>query len=55
MIIFGSILTPFESNSILEVAQAVLKIGLSLNPNHHREIKLPKSKKRSVVIAAGGE
>jgi len=32
----------------LEGAVAVLKIGSSLKPNHHREINLPKSMKRSV-------
>jgi hypothetical protein len=38
--IFGSILTTFESSRILEAARAVLKIGLSLKLNHHREILL---------------
>jgi len=43
MIIFVSILTTFESSSILggSRAWAVLKIGSSLKPNHHREFSLP--------------
>jgi len=32
MIIFGSILTPFELSIIFEAAGAVLKIGYSLKP-----------------------
>jgi hypothetical protein len=40
MIIFGSILTTFESRCILEAAGAVLIIGSSLKPNHHWEILL---------------
>jgi hypothetical protein len=40
MIIFGSILT---------AAGAVLQIGLSLKPNHHQDIYLPKSMKLFLV------
>jgi hypothetical protein len=42
--IFESILNSFK----LSIVGAVLKIGSSLKQNHHQEISLPKSVKRSV-------
>jgi hypothetical protein len=38
MIIFGAILTTFKLNIVLEAVGAVLKIGLSLKPNHYQKI-----------------
>jgi hypothetical protein len=38
MIIFKSILTPFEAWSIFWAVGAVSKIGLSLKPDHHKQI-----------------
>ncbi len=40
MIIFGSILTTFESSSIFRDNWAVLKIIFNIKPNHHRKILL---------------
>ncbi len=40
MIIFESILTSFKLNIILRDSWAVVKIGLSLKSNHHKEILL---------------
>jgi len=40
MNIFGSILTAFKLALFLEAGVTVLKIGMSLKPNHHREIYL---------------
>jgi len=37
-IIFGPILTTFESTLFLEAAGAVLKIGSNLKPNHHQNL-----------------
>jgi len=38
MIIFESILTTFKPSIVLEAAVAVVQIGLSLKPNHHKHI-----------------
>jgi hypothetical protein len=38
LLIFEPILTPFEATIVFDAAGAVLKIGLSVKPNHHREI-----------------
>ncbi len=38
LIIFESILTPFEASIVFDTAGAVLKISLSLKQNHHWEI-----------------
>jgi hypothetical protein len=46
MIIIGSILTTFESSSIFGGSWG--SIENLLESNHHREISLPKSMKRSV-------
>jgi len=48
MIIFGSILTTFESNSIF--TEAVIKIGSSLNQTTVGKFSLPKSVKRFVAF-----
>jgi hypothetical protein len=38
MIIFKSILTTFKMSSLFEASGAVSKIGLSLKPNHQKQI-----------------
>jgi hypothetical protein len=38
IIIFESLLTTFEWRVIFEVAEAVVKIGSSLKPNHPKQI-----------------
>jgi len=48
LLIFELILTTFIPSIILEAAGAVLKIGMSRKPNHHRKFSLPKTVKRSV-------
>ena len=40
MIIFESLVTTFEACGTLEAAGAVSNIGLSLKPNHRKQIKL---------------
>ncbi len=50
MNIFESILTTFKPSIVLEAAGAVVQIGLSLKPNHHKQISLPKSVKRSLFF-----
>ena len=38
LLIYESIFTTFKPSIILEAVGAVLKIGSSVKPNHHREI-----------------
>jgi len=38
IIIFESLLTPFEASIIFEADMAVAKIGSSLNSNHHSKV-----------------
>ena len=40
MIIFESILTTFKANKNFDAAGAVAKIGSSLKPNDHNQLKL---------------
>ena len=38
MVIFESLLTPFEARSIFEAAGALVKIGTSLKSSHHNQM-----------------
>jgi hypothetical protein len=50
MIIFESILTTFKASSVFEAAGTLLKIGLRLKLNHHRQIWLAKISETQCIL-----